>query len=129
MLGEATFVGFVPVRNLEHAREFYCGVLGLRAVDQTPVALVVDAGGVRLRLSEVPEFQPQAFTIAGWQVSDMSSTVAALTSAGVEMKHYDGMVQDEQGVWIAPSGDRVAWFADPDGNVLSVTAGSMVEPP
>jgi catechol 2,3-dioxygenase-like lactoylglutathione lyase family enzyme len=122
VLGDAVFVGFIPVRNLDTAHEFYCVTLELKAVEQTPVALVLDTGGVPLRLAEVPELRPQPFTIAGWLVNDISSTVISLATAGVPIKRYEGMVQDEHGVWTAPSGDRVAWFADPDGNVLSVTA-------
>jgi catechol 2,3-dioxygenase-like lactoylglutathione lyase family enzyme len=122
VLGNAAFVGFIPVRDLHSARQFYCVTLGLKAVEQTPVALVVETGGVSLRLAEVPELRPQPFTIAGWLVNDISSTVASLSQAGVLTKRYEGMVQDEHGVWTAPSGDRIAWFADPDGNVLSVTA-------
>ena len=122
MLDDAAFVGFIPVRDLDSAQEFYCGVLGLRALERSPVAVVVDTGSGTVRLTAVPEFRPQPFTVAGWLVSDMSSTVAALAEAGVSMQRYEGMVQDERGVWTAPSGDRVAWFTDPDGNVLSVTA-------
>jgi catechol 2,3-dioxygenase-like lactoylglutathione lyase family enzyme len=121
VLAHAAFVGFIPVRNLESARAFYCDTLGLEAVEQTPVALVADAGGVSVRLAEVAELRPQPFTIAGWLVGDISSTVASLAKAGISTKRYEGMAQDEQGVWTAPSGDRIAWFADPDGNVLSVT--------
>jgi catechol 2,3-dioxygenase-like lactoylglutathione lyase family enzyme len=128
MLGDATFVGFIPVRNADSAREFYCSTLGLKAVEQTPVALVVDAGGVSVRLVEVPDLRPQPFTIAGWRVSDISATVVLLTQAGVPIKRYEGMDQDEQGVWTTPSGDRVAWFSDPDGNVLSVTAFATPAP-
>ena len=124
MLGNASFVGFIAVRSLDTAREFYCDTLGLTLVDQNPVAVVVDAGGASLRLTEVPELQPQAFTVAGWLVSDISSTAASLAEAGVPTKRYEGMVHDEHGVWTAPSGDRIAWFADPDGNVLSVTMTS-----
>jgi catechol 2,3-dioxygenase-like lactoylglutathione lyase family enzyme len=121
VLDDAAFVGFIPVRDLDSAQEFYCGVLGLKAVERNPVALLVDTAAGSLRLTSVPEFRPQPFTIAGWLVPDMSSTVAALATAGVTMQRYEGMGQDEQGVWTAPSGDRVAWFTDPDGNVLSVT--------
>jgi len=121
MLGDATFVGFIPVTSLATARAFYVGTLGLTPVDESPVALVVAAGGVSLRLTEVPELRPQAFTVAGWAVSDVSSTISSLAKAGVTIHRYEAMDQDEQGVWTAPSGDRIAWFADPDGNVLSVT--------
>jgi catechol 2,3-dioxygenase-like lactoylglutathione lyase family enzyme len=122
VLFDSTFVGFIPVRDLDSAQEFYCGVLGLTALERSPFALVIDIGTVTVRVTPVPEFRPQPFTIAGWSVSDISSTVTALTKAGVSMQRYEGMDQDEQGVWTAPSGDRVAWFTDPDGNVLSVTA-------
>ena len=121
MLDDAAFVGFIPVRDLDAAQEFYCGVLGLKGLERSPVAVVIDTGSGTVRLTAVPEFQPQPFTVAGWLVRDMSATVAALTEAGVTMQRYEGMGQDEQGVWTAPSGDRVAWFTDPDGNVLSVT--------
>lgn len=121
MLRDATFVGFIPVRSLDVARWFYCDTLGLRLVQQNPVALVVAAGRVTLRLTEVPELRPQPFTIAGWLVDNVWSTVVDLTSAGISMQRYEGMAQDEQGVWTAPGGDRVAWFADPDGNILSLT--------
>jgi catechol 2,3-dioxygenase-like lactoylglutathione lyase family enzyme len=103
------------------ARGFYCDTLGLRLVQQNPVALVVAAGRVTLRLTEVRELRPQPFTIAGWLVDNVWSTVVDLTSAGISMQRYEGMAQDEQGVWTAPGGDRVAWFADPDGNILSLT--------
>jgi catechol 2,3-dioxygenase-like lactoylglutathione lyase family enzyme len=124
MLGNATFVGFLPVRSLDSAQEFYCGTLGLPLVERTPFAVVVEAGGSSLRLTEVSDLQPQRFTVAGWQVGDISSTVASLTSMGVTMARFEGMDQDDQGLWVAPNGARVAWFTDPDGNVLSITMAS-----
>jgi catechol 2,3-dioxygenase-like lactoylglutathione lyase family enzyme len=122
MLEGAAFVGFIPVRSLEIARAFYCDVLGLELIELGPVAVVVSSGGVPLRLTEVPHLRPQPFTVAGWVVDDVASTVASLTSSGVSMKRYEGMLQDEQAIWTSPGGDRVAWFNDPDGNVLSITA-------
>jgi catechol 2,3-dioxygenase-like lactoylglutathione lyase family enzyme len=122
MLDDAEFVGFIPVRSLEMARLFYCDVLGLELGELGPVAVVVSSGGVRLRLTEVPDLRPQPFTVAGWLVDDVASTASSLISAGVSMKRYEGMLQDEQGIWTTPSGDQVAWFSDPDGNVLSITS-------
>jgi catechol 2,3-dioxygenase-like lactoylglutathione lyase family enzyme len=63
----------------------------------------------------------QSFTIAGWRVGDIAATVRALEAKGVRFTRYDGMDQDELGIWTAPGGDKVAWFTDPDGNTLSLT--------
>jgi len=118
----ARFVGFVPVRDLDAARAFYVDRLGLASLEESPFALVVDANGTKLRLTPVPEHRAQPFTIAGWDVSDIERTVDALVASGVEFHRYEGMDQDARGIWSAPGGDRVAWFADPDGNTLSLTA-------
>jgi predicted enzyme related to lactoylglutathione lyase len=91
-------------------------------VADTPFALVLDAGGTMLRLTPVPEPAARSFTVAGWNVPDIDATVRALAGRGVQFTRYDGMTQDEQGIWTTPGGDRVAWFTDPDGNTLSLTA-------
>ena len=122
MLGEASFIGFIPVRDPVAARAFYAGTLGLRVVEDTPFALVLDANGTRLRVTPVPDLVVQAFTIAGWEVPDIAATVRASSDRGVRFARYDGMDQDELGVWKSPAGDRVAWFKDPDGNTLSLTS-------
>jgi catechol 2,3-dioxygenase-like lactoylglutathione lyase family enzyme len=121
MLAGAPFIGFIPVRDLAEARGFYEGVLGLHVVEETPFALVLDAHGTMLRLTRVPELAPQPFTIVGWQVPDITATVRQLGESGVRFIRYDGMEQDELGIWTTPGGDRVAWFQDPDGNTLSLT--------
>jgi len=121
MLGQSAFMGFIPVHDTDVARHFYEQVLGLKVVEDTPFALVVDANGTRVRITPVPELVPQPFTIAGWQVSDITAAARTLADRGVRFLHYDGMDQDDLGIWTAPSGDRVAWFSDPDGNTLSLT--------
>ena len=121
MLTDAPFIGFIPVQDLAAARAFYAGTLGLRVVDDTPFALVLDAGGTMLRVTPVPELAARPFTIAGWQVTDIGATVRALAGRGVRFARYDGMAQDDLGIWTTPGGDRVAWFTDPDGNTLSLT--------
>jgi catechol 2,3-dioxygenase-like lactoylglutathione lyase family enzyme len=118
----ARFVGFVPVRDLGIARGFYVGTLGLPLLEESPFAVTVDAGGTVLRLTKVAELGPQPFTIAGWEVPDIRWTVAELEAAGVSFSRYDGMDQDEHGIWTTPTGDLVAWFRDPDGNTLSLTS-------
>jgi catechol 2,3-dioxygenase-like lactoylglutathione lyase family enzyme len=121
VLESASFVGFVPVTDLARAREFYVDRLGLAATDESPFALAVDAGGTMLRLTLVEQLSPQQFTIAGWAVPDIAATIDAMVEAGVAFTRYDGMDQDERGVWTPPSGAKVAWFRDPDDNVLSLT--------
>jgi catechol 2,3-dioxygenase-like lactoylglutathione lyase family enzyme len=114
-------MAFIPVRDVEAARRFYETVLGLPVVDASPFALVVDANGTKVRITPVPELHPQPFTIAGWQVDDLDAAVSTLSARGVRFEHYDGMEQSDSGIWSSPSGDRVAWFDDPDGNILSLT--------
>ncbi len=120
-LGDSTFVGFVPVRNLAVSKGFYVGTLGLALTDESPFAVVIDAGGTTIRLTEVPDLIPQSFTIAGWEVSNISEMVKSLKLSGVAFRCYEGMDQDDLGVWTTPSGDAIAWFVDPDGNTLSLT--------
>jgi catechol 2,3-dioxygenase-like lactoylglutathione lyase family enzyme len=121
VLAGAPFIGFIPVRATSGARSFYEGILGLRVVEETSFALVIDANGTMLRLTAVPELAPQPFTIAGWQVPDIAEAVRQLSESGVHFIRYDGMEQDELAIWTTPGGDRVAWFEDPDGNTLSLT--------
>lgn len=121
MQSAATFVGFIPARDAAAARAFYEGVLGLRVVESSPFALVLDAQGTTVRVTSAGDFTAQPFTIAGWEVSDVAAEVRALQGKGVEFARYDGMEQDELGIWTAPGGAQVAWFRDPDGNTLSLT--------
>ena len=81
----------------------------------------MDAKGIMVRVALVPEFQPQQFTIAGWEVSDIKREVTSLQGQGVRFEKYGMKGQDEQGIWSSPSGAKVAWFKDPDENVLSLT--------
>ena len=81
---------------------------------------MLDAAGTMLRLTIVNELNPHPFTIAGWTVPDVRAKIAELVAAGIEFEHYDGFDQDHLGVWTAPSGVQVAWFCDPDGNLLSI---------
>ena len=74
-----------------------------------------------VRISKAPDFKPAKFTILGWQVSGIEDVVRALTEKGVRFERYDFFEQDALGIWAAPGGDKVAWFKDPDGNILSVS--------
>jgi catechol 2,3-dioxygenase-like lactoylglutathione lyase family enzyme len=123
ILGTSNLVAFVGTTDPNKARAFYEGVLGLRLVeDEKPFALVFDANGVMLRVTVVHEHNPAPFTVLGWDVDSIEETVDRLTAAGVEFQRYPGMNDgDPRGIWNAPSGARVAWFKDPDRNVLSVS--------
>jgi catechol 2,3-dioxygenase-like lactoylglutathione lyase family enzyme len=121
VLGDRPLMAFIPVRDLDAARSFYGDVLGLSVTEEGPYAVVLDAGGTMLRLAPVDDLQSQPFTIAGWQVLDMGMSIDDLKSRGVRFIKYEGMDQDERGIWSTPSGDQVAWFNDPDGNTLSLT--------
>ena len=121
MLGGASFMGFVPTTDLSRARAFYEAQLGLRCTEENPAAVVFDVNGTMLRVTAVPELTPAGFTVAGWRVNDIEAAVKGLVDAGVEFRRYQGMGQDDIGVWTTPGGDKVAWFTDPDGNVLSLT--------
>jgi len=122
MLRSMKIVGFV--QRPENARVFYQEVLGLRFLSEDQFALEFDANGMLLRVanvSSVPGFAPAPFTILGWEVPDVKDVVRGLRGKGVEFERFYGMTQDELGIWTSPGGARVAWFKDPDGNVLSVT--------
>src|SRR6476659_9302194 len=106
MLARETLVAFVATTDLDRARHFYEDALGLALVERTSFACVFDAGGAPLRATLVERVGPAPYTVLGWTVRDVAAAIEALTA---------------RGVWRSPGGARVAWFRDPDGNVLSVT--------
>ena len=121
-LGEHPLIGFVPCTDRARARAFYEDTLGMALRKDDGFALVFGVGDRMLRVVGVGEFTPQPFTVLGWDVPDITVAVAELTAKGVEFLRYAHFEQDADGVWLAPSGDKVAWFHDPDGNVLSVSS-------
>jgi predicted enzyme related to lactoylglutathione lyase len=121
MIGDADLVAFVPATDLERARKFYEGTLGLTVESENPFACVLRSGPVMLRVTKVDSLRPQPFTVLGWSVVDIEATARWLRDQRVESIRYDGMGQDELGIWSTPDGSKVLWFADPDGNTLSVT--------
>jgi len=124
MLANADLVAFVPTRDPQRSRHFYEQMLGLQFVSEDPFALVFNAHGVTLRIanvSTVADFRPAPFTILGWRVASAESTVRALREKGIEFERFPAMNQTDLGIWRSPSGAQVAWFKDPDGNILSIT--------
>lgn len=120
MLSTSTLMGFAATSDRERARAFYVGQLGLATVSEDQFALVVQAGASVIRIVSVGEFKPMPFTVLGWEVADIVAEVTTLTAAGVAFERYGFLEQDAAGIWTAPGGDKVAWFKDPDGNVLSL---------
>ena len=121
MLETSELIAFVGSADLGRARAFYEQVLGLRLIEQNDFACVFDANGTMLRVTAVAGVARPGYTVLGWWVSDLTAVARGLTGRGVAFLRYDGMDQDEDGVWATPGGDKVAWFTDPDGNVLSLT--------
>jgi catechol 2,3-dioxygenase-like lactoylglutathione lyase family enzyme len=119
-LGSAQLVAFAGATDLGRARDFYEGVLGLPLESEDGFACMFRVGDTRLRVTRVDEVVPAPYTVLGWTVPDIATAIRELSSRGVEFQRYEGMGQDELGAWSAPSGARVAWFKDPDGNTLSI---------
>jgi catechol 2,3-dioxygenase-like lactoylglutathione lyase family enzyme len=121
-LGKYNIVGFVSIVDVARAKEFYRDTLGLRLVsEEPPFALVFEANGIMLRLGMAKELPPAHGTVLGWQVPDIAAAVKDLGQAGVRFERYEPMKQDELGIWTSPTGAKVAWFKDPDGNILSLS--------
>ncbi|MEO1476892.1 MAG: VOC family protein [Pseudomonadota bacterium] len=112
---------FVPVADGDQAKTFYGEVLGLTLLEDTPFAVVFKVPGGTLRLAKTPNFTPQPFSLISWVVDDIDADIAALRKAGVVFEFFDGLPQDDQGVWTVPDGAKVCWFKDPDGNLLSLS--------
>jgi catechol 2,3-dioxygenase-like lactoylglutathione lyase family enzyme len=120
MLEHAQLVGFVGVSDLDAAERFYGETLGLVLQDARPFALVHETSSTQLRITLVDEVEPAPYTVLGWSLTDLEGEIDRLVTAGVTFNRYDGMDQDDRGIWTSPSGARIAWFHDPDGNNLSL---------
>ena len=121
MLESSDLVAFVAATDLRRARAFYEQALGLPVLEHNDFACVLDAHGTTLRVTAVSEVGRGGYTVLGWRVTDIVAAVRDLCARGVTFLRHEGMSQDEHGIWTAPGGAKVAWFADPDGNTLSLT--------
>lgn len=121
MLASGKMIGFVPTKDSKQAREFYEGKLGFQFVSDDPFALVMKAGETMIRVAKAKDFTPAPYTVLGWEVKNIEAIVASLKNSGVVFEKYPFVQDQELGIWAAPTGDKIAWFKDPDGNVLSVS--------
>jgi catechol 2,3-dioxygenase-like lactoylglutathione lyase family enzyme len=122
MLHSARLEAFVGTTDPAKSREFYQDVLGLTLVSDEPFAMIFDANGTTLRISKVEEVEAAPYTVLGWTARDIRGIVREMQAKGIRFERYPYFEQDELGVWEAPSGAKVAWFKDPDGNLLSVSS-------
>lgn len=121
MLSTKRLKAFLPTSRSEKAKTFYQGILGLKLLSEDNYALEFEANGTLLRITVVETFTPHSFTVLGWDVDDIRSMILKLTEKGVTFERYGFLRQDDLGVWTSPGGTEVAWFKDPDGNLLSLS--------
>jgi catechol 2,3-dioxygenase-like lactoylglutathione lyase family enzyme len=121
MLASMNMMGFLLTKDYEKSRAFYEGILGFQFVSQDQFALVVKAGKSTIRIVKVPTFMPLQSTVLGWEVDSIETIVGWLAKRGVVFEKYPFVQDKERGIWSTPDGSKIAWFKDPDGNVLSVS--------
>src|SRR5262245_29214150 len=121
MLGSAPLVAILATTDRDRAREFYGETLGLELLREEPIALAFSSGGSTLRIFVGDEVGHTSHAAVGWTTEDVAATVSELRARNVEIVDLAGLDQDASGIWTSPGGARVAWFRDPDGNMLSVT--------
>jgi len=122
MLAQAELLAFVPTVDAERARSFYVDTLELTFLSNDPFAITVRSGNTDIRISRMDAFNPSPYSILGWKVADIEVTAKQFAAAGIVFERYPFLEQDAHGIWNAPDRTaRVAWFKDPDGNVLSIS--------
>jgi catechol 2,3-dioxygenase-like lactoylglutathione lyase family enzyme len=120
MLDTCQLAAFVATSNPEKARHFYQNTLGLKLISDEEYAIVFDANGTTLRIQKAGAFTPHPFTSLGWHVPDIEAAVAELRGKSVAFEQYPWMPEGSGRIMTFPNGAKVAWFKDPDGNLLSL---------
>jgi predicted enzyme related to lactoylglutathione lyase len=120
-LGVHDLITFSQTAQPEKAKAFYGDVLGLTLSEDSPFAIIFRSGRTSVRIQKVQSFSPSPFTSLGWQVPDIRAAAQQLVAKGVLFQRYDGIKQDDLGIWLSPGGSQICWFKDPDGNTLSLT--------
>jgi catechol 2,3-dioxygenase-like lactoylglutathione lyase family enzyme len=119
MLADTKAYSGLAVKDIQQAREFYAGTLGLRTSEEYGLLWLHLASGRDTLVYEQPDATPASFTILNFEVNDIDAVVDALAARDVRFERYKSMDQDERGVFRA-EGPYIAWFKDPSGNLLSV---------
>jgi len=121
-LAKYNIIAFVTIVEVERAKSFYRDTLGLTLLsEEPPFALVFDANGIMIRLGMGKELPKVPGTVLGWEVPNIAAAIRELEGAGVRFERFGGLKQDALGIWTTPTGSKVAWFKDPDGNILSLS--------
>lgn len=120
MLGSATLTALVGTMKPEAAKAFYADTLGLKFINDDSYAMVFEGKNARIRVSRVPGVTPAAYAVLAFDVADIEQAIDGLAAKGVVFARFGFFVQDARGVWTAPDGTKVAWFHDPDLNLLSL---------
>ncbi len=121
VLTNSPIIAFLATANALKARDFYESKIGLTFLEENEFAVAFESSGVEVRIQKVANVVPQPFTVLGWQVVSIVDAVQDLLDKGVPLKKFADLQQCELGIWTSPSGAKVAWFTDPDGNMLSLT--------
>ncbi len=133
MLRDQKLRAFIPTVDPDRARRFYVNLLGFNLLSEDYYGMDLETNGSLLRISTVQHFIPHPFTVLGWGVDDLPSVIASMVRRGVIFERYNIINQDSSGIWTSPDGTKVAWFKDPDGNLLSLTefgdSGTIEEDP
>ncbi len=121
-LAKYELIAFATIVDVERAKHFYRDTLGLTLVSEEPsFALVFDANGTMVRLGMAKKLPEAHGTVLGWQVPHMELAVQELLKCGISFERFEGLTQNAEGVWASPTGAKIAWFRDPDGNILSIS--------
>lgn len=122
MLTDKKVKAFVITTDAVAAKKFYGEILGFKFLSEDDYGLEFEMNNALLRVSvtSLENAEPQKNTVLGWCVPDIYETVEFLKSKGINLERYSFLQQDENGVWNAESGTKVAWFKDPNGNLLSI---------
>lgn len=121
MLQDPKITAFLPTTDSKKSKEFYTNILGLNLVSEDNFALEFEGMGSVLRITIVREFQPHPFTVLGFKIENIEQQVTALLHKNVTFERFNELDQDDLGIWTSPGSARIAWFKDPDGNLLSLT--------
>ena len=121
MLASSKPMAFVATSDPARALVFYRDTLDLKFVADEPFALIFYSSGTMLRVQKVKEVAKAQYTALGWEVEDIQARIHELGEKKVELLRLEGFGQDDLGIVTFPNGDQVAWFNDPDGNILSIT--------